>query len=161
MPKSVEAYLKGNSRPRYMERLLDIEAHYRSLLRELELAYALMKEDCCAAPHLFAGLWRSRVHCWAFDDLNELIREHNQWYPAEVDLPMDPRTRDFIPVRGASYRRIELAPEWVLEHFPPSLDGRAERPAPPRRAPREPASPARPRRSARATLARGRRVPQR
>jgi hypothetical protein len=135
--QTVEAYLKGNSRPRYMERLLEIEAGYRSHRRELEAAYAALEEDCRDVPWLFAPMWRARVRSWSFEGLNQLIREHNQWYPAEVDLPMDPRTRDFVPVRGASYRRVELGPEWVLEHFPPSPNGR-ERPPLPRRAPREP-----------------------
>ena len=54
----------------------------------------------------------------AFDELNELIRQHNEWYPIERDLPMDPRTRDYVLIRGRSYRRPELGPEWVLEQFP-------------------------------------------
>jgi hypothetical protein len=137
MPKSVEAYLKGNSRPRYMERLLEIEAGYSYHRRALETEYAALAEDFWFAPALFAELWRARVYSWSFEDLNQLIREHNQWYPVEIDLPMDPRTRDFVPIRGASYRRIELGPDWVLEHFPPSPNG-AERPPLPRRAPREP-----------------------
>ena len=138
MPKSVEAYLKGNSRPRYMERLLDIEAGYSYHRHQLEAEYAALQEDFGFAPALFAHLWRARVRAWSFEDLNQLIREHNQWYPVEVDLPMDPRTRDFVPIRGASYRRIELGPEWVFEHFPTSPNGDPERPPLPRRAPREP-----------------------
>jgi hypothetical protein len=138
MPQSVEAYLKGNSRPRYMERLLDIEAAYSYHRRQLEAEHSGLWEDFGFHPELFAELWRARAYSWSFEDLNELIREHNQWYPAEVDLPMDPRTRDFIPIRGASYRRIELGPEWVLEHFPPSPNGDGHRPPLPRRAPREP-----------------------
>ena len=50
---------------------------------------------------------------------------------------MDPRTRDYVPIRGASYRRVELGPEWVLEHFPATGRGPAT-PAVPRRSPREP-----------------------
>jgi hypothetical protein len=160
MPKTVEEYLKGNSRPRYMERLLDIEAGYSHHRRQLEAEYITLRENFGRHPALFAELWRARAHSWSFEDLNELIREHNQWYPAEVDLPMDPRTLDFVPVRGASYRRIELGPEWVLEHFPPSPNGDTERP-PPRRAPREPVRRPRRRRSARAGHAPGRGAPRR
>jgi hypothetical protein len=32
---------------------------------------------------------------------------------------MDPRTRDYVRIRGRSYRREELGPDWVLLHFPP------------------------------------------
>ncbi len=31
---------------------------------------------------------------------------------------MDPRTRDFILVGGAPYRRRELDADWILERFP-------------------------------------------
>jgi hypothetical protein len=32
---------------------------------------------------------------------------------------MDPRTRDYVPIHGRSYRKVPLGPDWVLEHFPP------------------------------------------
>jgi len=50
--------------------------------------------------------------------VNELIRQHNLWYPAEAKLPMDPRTRDFVLVGGRPYRRRPLDASWVLERFP-------------------------------------------
>ena len=34
---------------------------------------------------------------------------------------MDPRTGDYVLIRGRSYRRPVLGPEWVLEQFPPRL----------------------------------------
>ena len=46
------------------------------------------------------------AHRWRFDDLNDLIREHNEWYPIESGLPLDPRTRDYVRMRGRSYRRL-------------------------------------------------------
>jgi hypothetical protein len=139
-PEAVEAYLRGNSAPRYMRRLVEIEGAYQAHRRGLEHAYESLIEECGADAADFARRWRERVRRWSFEDLNELIREHNMWYPIEVNLPMSPRTRDFVPIRGASYRRIELGAEWVLEHFPPHLDGKVVRPPLPRRAPREPAS---------------------
>ena len=48
----------------------------------------------------------------------ELIRQHNEWYPIERDLPMDFRTRDYVPVNGRSFRREPLGAGWILEHFP-------------------------------------------
>ena len=36
----------------------------------------------------------------------------------EARLPLDPRTRDYVSIRGRSYRREELGPDWVLEQFP-------------------------------------------
>ena len=137
-PEAVEAYLRGNSAPRYMRRLVEIEGAYQAHRRDLEHVYASLKEECRADPAAFSERWHERVRRWSFEDLNELIREHNAWYPIEVNLPMSPRTRDFVPIRGRSYRRLELGPEWVLEHFPPRLDGASARPSLPRLAPREP-----------------------
>jgi hypothetical protein len=139
-PEAVEAYLRGNSAPRYMQRLLELEGAYQAHRRELEDAYEALVEECRADPGAFAARWRERVRRWSFEDLNDLIREHNMWYPIEVNLPMNPRTHDFVAIRGASYRRTELGPDWVLEHLPPTLNRRSDRPPLPRRAPREPVS---------------------
>jgi hypothetical protein len=137
-PEAVEAYLRGNSAPRYMRRLVEIEGSYQALRRDLEDAYASLRDECRADPAAFAERWHERVSRWSFDDLNELICAHNQWYPVEVNLPMSPRTRDYVPIRGRSYRRLELGADWVLEHFPPRLDGASAMPPLPRLAPREP-----------------------
>ena len=53
-----------------------------------------------------------------FDELNELIRQHNDWYPIERDLPMDLRTRDYVKVNGRSYRRPELGPRMGARAVP-------------------------------------------
>lgn len=136
-PASVEAYLRGNSPPRYMQRLRQIETEFTIHCRRLRAAYEGMLEAHGDDVELFARNWRARVRTWRFERLNELVREHNAWYPVETSLPMDPRTRNFVPVRGASYRRVELGVEWVLEHFPPDPSQRREAPRLPRRAPRE------------------------
>lgn len=136
-PLTVEAYLRASNPPRYMQRLREMEAEYGLQRRRLEVAYRSALEDCGDDPVLFERRWRAEAERWPFSALNELIREHNAWYPAESDLPMDPRTGDYVLIRGASYRRIELGPWWVLEHLPPS-PSREGVPRLPRRAPREP-----------------------
>lgn len=136
-PLTVEAYLRASNPPRYMQRLRQMESEFTLQKQRLEAAYRSLREDLGHDPRSFAGRWRRKAERWSFDALNELIREHNAWYPAESNLPMDPRTGDFVTVAGASYRRMELGPAWILEHFPASLaDGTA--PKPPRRVPREP-----------------------
>jgi hypothetical protein len=139
-PQAVEAYLKGNSRPRYMLRLLEIESEFRSQRRLLEAAYRELEDACGHDLARFSRSWRTAARAWSFSRLNELIRAHNAWYPAEANLAMDPRTRDYVPIRGASYRRVELGPDWILEHFPPDPRGDVSRPRLPTRAPREPAA---------------------
>jgi hypothetical protein len=119
--RTVEAYLAAGVMPRYMERLREIEAERMNLRRRLGRTYRSLKEKCGDDREAFARAWRQRAHEWSFDDINQLIREHNDWYPIESGLPLDPRTRDYVPIRGRSYRRAQLGPEWVLEQFPAEL----------------------------------------
>jgi hypothetical protein len=132
---TLEAYLRASTPPRYMLRIREIEMEYRALVARLREAYEALKDAFEGDAARFAEVWRREARAWPFESLNDIVREHNEWYPVESGLPMDPRTRDYVLLHGASYRRLELGPDWVLAHFPP--EGDAE-PSPPRRAPREP-----------------------
>ena len=107
--RSIEAYLRGEALPRYMQRASEIDRAVRRHTEELRRAYAA------------AGArerWREIAHRWSFEEVNQLIREHNEWYPVERDLPMNPRTKDYVLVNGRSYRRELLGPDWILQRFP-------------------------------------------
>jgi len=116
--RSIDAYLKSGVRPRWMERVADIDAGIAYERGRLERAYRALKAECDGNAQLFAERWRDLARTWPFDELNELIAQHNDWYPVERDLPLNPRTGDYVRVGGRSYRRPVLGPEWVLEHFP-------------------------------------------
>jgi hypothetical protein len=116
--RSVESYLAAGVVPRYMQRLRDIEDATRVHRRRLRGAYERLREECGDDRARFAQQWHAIARRWRFDDLNALIREHNEWYPIESGLPLDPRTRDYVRMRGRSYRRAELGPDWVLDRFP-------------------------------------------
>lgn len=117
--RTVEAYLKSGVRPRWMERVVEIDQGIASERRRLERAYRALQQECGRDRALFARLWRDAVRGWRFDAaLNGLIEQHNEWYPVERRLPMNPRTGDYVPVGGRSYRRPVLGPDWALEQFP-------------------------------------------
>jgi hypothetical protein len=118
--RSVDEYLRAGAAPRWMERINDIERETVRHRRRLARAHEQLREECGPDREAFASRWSALARAWRFDDVNELIRQHNDWYPVERDLPMDLRTRDYVRVGGRSYRRAELGPEWVLEQFPPS-----------------------------------------
>src|SRR3954447_7222656 len=118
--RTVEAYLKAGVRPRWMERIAEIDDSIAAQRRRLGRAHRLLAAGCEGARALFAERWLASVHRCRFDELNELIRQHNEWYPIERDLPMDLRTRDYVLINGRSYRREPLTPEWVLAQFPAS-----------------------------------------
>jgi len=116
--RSVETYLKGGDLPRWMQRLREIDRGIAAERQHLARAYRALRRECGHDAEQFARRWLVLARSWRFDHLNELIGQHNDWYPIERDLPMDPRTGDYVKVRGRSYRRPELTPEWVLERFP-------------------------------------------
>ncbi|MBI5104664.1 MAG: hypothetical protein HZB46_06705 [Solirubrobacterales bacterium] len=116
--RSIESYLRSGVMPRYMERLRDIHRQTEQHKRDLAWERDALRAEHPGDPEGFARAWRARVQRWSFAETNELIRTHNEWYPVERQLPMDPRTRDYVLVAGRSYRREELTPEWALRLFP-------------------------------------------
>ena len=128
--RSLEDYLRAGMRPRWMERLIEIENGTRHERRRLGEVYETLRAECGRDRARFARCWQAVAEGWSFEELNELIRTHNEWYPVERDLPMDLRTRDYVLVNGRSYRRRELDAEWILEQFPVSRSRTASAPAP-------------------------------
>ena len=119
--RTVEAYLKAGVKPRWMERVVEIDEGIAHERRRLERAYRALERECGRDRARFARRWREIVAGWRFDAaLNDLIEQHNEWYPVERRLPMNPRTGDYVPVGGRNYRRPVLRPEWVLDQFPAS-----------------------------------------
>jgi hypothetical protein len=116
--RTVEQYIRAGVAPAYMRRLKKIERELQQHRRKLGRLHRALSEEV-RDPETFADQWRTRAEEWNFEPVNELIRQHNEWYPVERNLPLDPRTRDYVKIRGRSYRRPEIGPEWVLEHFPP------------------------------------------
>jgi len=111
--RSIESYLRGEALPRYMQRAAEIDRAVRRHTEALRRAYERPDQR---------ERWREVAERWNFAEVNKLIREHNEWYPVERDLPMNPRTKDYVLVNGHSYRREELGASWILERFPPERD---------------------------------------
>ena len=117
--RSVEAYLKAGGRPHWMERVMEIDRRIAAERRRHEAAYRELRAACGGDADAFALRWGEHARTYRFDrDLNELIGQHNEWYPIERDLPMDLRTRDYVLVNGRSYRRPVLDSNWLLTEFP-------------------------------------------
>jgi hypothetical protein len=117
--RSVEQYLRGGVIPAYMRRLRNIDRELDRHKRTLNRMHRELSGSLGRDADAFASRWHRIASDFNFDRVNELIREHNEWYPVERNLPLDPRTRDYVKIRGRSYRRAEIGADWVLEHFPP------------------------------------------
>ena len=116
--RSLESYLRGEMLPRYIRRLADIERQTREHERALRGVHDRLRDEHGGDPARFAREWHAVAEGWDFRDTNALIAEHNEWYPVERDLPMNPRTRDYVLVNGRHYRRDELDARWILRQFP-------------------------------------------
>ena len=86
--------------------------------QRLAEAYAALRDEGGEDRARFARRWRAYARRQRFDDLNELIDQHNEWFPVERNLPMDIRTRDYVLIHGRPYRREPLDAAWVLAQFP-------------------------------------------
>ena len=122
--RSLEATLAAAFMPRHMERLRQIEDELAILRMRLAAERDRIARECEGDEELFARRWRERVAEWRFDELNELIDRHNEWYPVEADLPVDPRTGEYITFGGRGFRRPRVGADWVLERYPPTLTPR-------------------------------------
>lgn len=116
--RTIEGYLTGGNPPRWMERVGEIDARVARLRRELAQEHRELRRRYGDDRETFARRWRERAHAHDFHELNALIRQHNDWYPVERDLPVDPRTGEYVAIHGRSHIRPLLGPGWVLEHFP-------------------------------------------
>ena len=101
----------------WMRRLRAIEDELDR--QEVELAEAWRELAAeVSDPAEFARCWRETARTWSFARVNELIERHNRNFPVESQLPMDPRTRDFVKLNGRSYEREPLDDRWILSRFP-------------------------------------------
>jgi hypothetical protein len=117
--RTLEGYLQAGNRPRWMERLAEIQRGVTVARRRIEEAYRVLQAELGHDREAFARRWRAMAGEFDFDEHNMLVRQHNEWFPIERQLAIDPRTCDYVLINGRSYRRAELTPEWVLEQFPP------------------------------------------
>jgi hypothetical protein len=105
----------------WMRRLRAIEIAVDLHEQQLAEAWDELSAEYGAGTERFAREWRALAERWDFGEVNELIERHNQHYPAESRLPMNPRTGDFVLINGRPYTREPLDARWVLSRFP--VDG--------------------------------------
>ena len=117
-PRTLEAYIKAGGRPRWMERIGEIEAltanaRTPAAPRAARARGRVRGRRRAARPPLARA--RRGV---GLRGGQPLIGQHNDWFPIERDLAMDPRTKDYVKIRGKSYRREPLGAAWILREFP-------------------------------------------
>jgi len=121
--RSVEAYLTGaNNPPRWMERVREIDQALKRERRLLEAERRALRARFRRDAAGFARAWRTfaseRGRSAEYRELNQLIRAHNEWYPVERNLPVNPRTGEWVTVGGRPFLRPVVGAEWILRELP-------------------------------------------
>lgn len=117
-PATVESYLQAGVMPRFIERLRHIEDETIRQRLRVRRSYEYVQRRYAGDPERFAAAWERIARNWSFEELNEVIAQHNEWYPVERRLPLNPRTGDYITVGGRDFRRRPLDAGWILAQFP-------------------------------------------
>jgi hypothetical protein len=118
-----DAYLAASRGPlAYMLRLHEIERQTAAHEERLRETWHALARACEGDQARFEREWCLLAAGWSFEEVNDLVVRHNRWYPVEAQLPVDPRTGDFVLVAGRDYRMVPLDADWILERFPPALD---------------------------------------
>ena len=107
--------------PAWSRRLKKIHDLRDAAAAELESDWQRLAERRRRDPARFAAEWRQHAERFNWGPVNELIDRHNRHFPAEVNLPMDVHTRDYVAYNGTDYRLRALDAAWILERFPADL----------------------------------------
>lgn len=121
--RSVESYLMGaNNPPRWMERVAEIDRRLKRERRFLAAERRALRAHYGRDRAGFARAWRAfaaeRGRSDEYRELNELIAAHNEWYPVERNLPVNPLTGEWVTAGGRSFLRPIVGEEWVLRELP-------------------------------------------
>src|SRR5829696_1175485 len=73
--------------PAWATRLKRIETLTQSLIETLKTDWHALAWQHRREPHEFPAVWRGRLEHLETATINELIRRHNQYFPAEANLP--------------------------------------------------------------------------
>ena len=97
-----------------MRRLRAIEDEEARHLSLLEAAWRALATEAGMTDAAFVLAWRDAAASWSFRRLNDLVARHNEYYPIEARVPMNPRTGDY----ARSWRRRPFDAASNLDRFP-------------------------------------------
>jgi len=108
--------------PSYAVRARYVEDLEEELYEELDKKWKMVAETYRHDPEKFNTLWRVVIETLDVEHINQLIKEHNQYYPIEANLREDPDTGRLMMGNTPWKPKKKITPERLLEKFPPDLD---------------------------------------
>ncbi len=108
--------------PPYAVRAKLIEDIIEKLEAELEKQWKNIAETYNHDPEKFERIWKAVVETLDLKKLDELIKEHNTYYPIEANLREDPDTGQLMIGATPWKPKKKVTPKSLIEKFPPALD---------------------------------------
>src|SRR3954452_15742065 len=81
--RTLESYLRAGVVPRYMQRLREIEQERRRQTSWLRGGLPQVRDPSGGGPGEIERGWPGNGAALNFEAHNQLVREHNEWYPIE------------------------------------------------------------------------------
>ncbi|MFO8057261.1 MAG: hypothetical protein R6V10_08210 [bacterium] len=108
--------------PSYAVRARYVEDLEEELHQELERKWKMVADNYQHDPDKFNTLWRVIVETLDLEHINQLIKEHNRYYPIEANLREDPDTGRLMMGNTPWKPKKKITPERLLEKFPPDIN---------------------------------------
>ncbi len=107
--------------PNRIERLKRIEQELERQHRRLRAAWTELAEDCANDAAAFRERWSQRLRGWSFLEHDELVDEHNEWFPIEARLVWNRELDDYRAPFGLPWRKAHVDREAIAATYPPDL----------------------------------------
>lgn len=108
--------------PNRIERLIRIERETERIVRRLRALHDELADGFTGSEQSFDRAWRARVERVSFLEVNELVDEHNEWFPVEARLRWDIAAADYRAPFGLPWRKQHLDVDWALDRVPARLE---------------------------------------
>jgi hypothetical protein len=107
--------------PPYAVRAKTVEDLTANLLADLKTQWITVAESCRAHSEPFGRIWRAVLDTLELEELNQLIKEHNTFYPMEANLQPDLETGQYKIGNTLWKPKAKITPEYLLGLFPADL----------------------------------------
>lgn len=108
--------------PNRIERLKRIEGELERQHRRLRTAWTELAMELADDPVAFAERWSERLDRWSFLEHDELVDEHNEWFPIEARLVWNRELDDYRAPFGLPWRKSHVDRAAIASTYPPDLD---------------------------------------
>ena len=105
--------------PAWVLRLKRIEDWMERILAIADLAWAETAVEYQGDDRRFMQVWLQYVEEVDYGRVNKWIRDHNEYFPIEANLPYDIHTGKIMNGGRPFEEKESIGSEWLLGYYPP------------------------------------------